>query len=224
MQQPQRQFCKNPGWWLRCRRAVARPRGGEGRSERRERAAEARAGPASAAAAAGADLGGRGLPWLAAPARAAAGQGSEGRGLGGRSPPRLWVGREEAAADVRYGGRWCLKAAGSRARLPAAGRLRVRERLPAQPNRCLGRRASGRPRALLSPACPTGGAWDGPAPSGPARRPAPASARPAAASCLHSGADTVGCSSPECLPPLDRELWPELIDYGWNFACPSLTE
>lgn len=51
MQQPRRQLCKTPGWRLCCRRAVARPRGGEGRSERRERAAGARAGPASAAAA-----------------------------------------------------------------------------------------------------------------------------------------------------------------------------
>lgn len=83
---------------------------------------------------------------------------------------------------------------------------------PARPNRCLGRRASGHPRALRGPACPARGARGGPAPSGPARRPAPGLRAPGARQlcalrCRHLPAATV---------PSARRRWTVSFVWSWS--------
>lgn len=99
--------------------------------------------------------------------------------MGGRPPPRLREGREGAGADVRDGGRRRPRAAGPGARLPAAGRLRVRERRP-------GPRPRPRRRGQTGV---SGGGRAATLALSAARRVRP-SARPAPASCVHSGAGT----------------------------------
>ena len=106
--------------------------------------------------------------------------------------------REGAGADVRDGGRRRPRAAGPGARLPAAGRLRVRERRPGPRPRPRGRgqpgvSGGGRAATLalsaarrVRPEAPGAGQRRAVLPAAPPR----ASARPAPASCVHSGAGT----------------------------------